>query len=67
MYMERTKAQRQAEVLPILQKLTELGVKAAEHVEIRVFSQNFNGIFKRANALKYIFRFLRPMWILSAY
>ena len=37
MYMERTKAQRQAEVLPILQKLTELGVKAAEHVEIRDF------------------------------
>jgi hypothetical protein len=36
-YMKRTQEQRQAEVLPILKKLTEMGVKASEHVEVREF------------------------------
>lgn len=37
--MERTKAQRQAECLPVIKKLSELGVSAAEHPEIRELLQ----------------------------
>lgn len=33
--MERTKEQRQSECLPIIKKLSELKITAAEHAEIR--------------------------------
>ena len=33
--MQRTKEERQAEIKPIIQKLSELKVKAADHPEIR--------------------------------
>jgi hypothetical protein len=35
----RTKAERQAEIIPIIKKLTELKIKASEHPEIRELMQ----------------------------
>lgn len=40
MQPQRTKEQRTAEVLPIIKKLTELKVKAAEHPEIRTLLEH---------------------------
>jgi len=53
----RSKAQRQAECMPIIKKLSELGVNAAEHPEIRELLQYLQTYIQEGERIEFTIPF----------